>query len=35
MMDAAGFLDRAERYAAARGDENWFKEIYTRKHTWD
>lgn len=23
------FLERAEKYAAARGDEMWFKEIYT------
>lgn len=34
MMDAAGFLNRAERYAAARGDENWFKEVYTRYREW-
>ena len=27
MMD---FLIRAERYAEARGDENWFKYHYTR-----
>ncbi len=23
------FLKRAERYAAARGDEHWFREVYT------
>lgn len=28
-MNAAGFLDRAERYAAARGDEMYFKNLYT------
>lgn len=29
-MDKLGFLIRAERYAQARGDENFFKEYYTR-----
>ena len=24
------FLKRAERYAAARGDDNYFREAYTR-----
>jgi hypothetical protein len=24
------FLKRAERYAEARGDEFWFKDLYTR-----
>jgi len=24
------FLRRAERYAEARGDDLWFKEVYTR-----
>ena len=28
------FLKRAESYAAARGDENWFKEVYTRYREW-
>lgn len=29
-MDKTEFLKRAERYAEARGDGNWFKEVYTR-----
>jgi hypothetical protein len=33
-MDAMGFLDRAERYAAARGDQYWFKERYTTYREW-
>mgnify|MGYP003347831272 FL=1 len=28
------FLIRAEKYAAARGDTNWFKEYYTRYREW-
>ena len=29
-MDKMQFLIRAEKYAAARGDENFFKHWYTR-----
>ena len=29
MNDAMGFLKRAEKYAEARGDENYFREAYT------
>ena len=28
-MDKLDYLIRAEKYAAARGDENWFKQYYT------
>lgn len=28
-MDKFQFLDRAERYCLARGDELWFKNLYT------
>jgi len=28
-MDKIQFLDRAERYCEARGDEMWFKNLYT------
>ena len=28
------FLIRAEKYANARGDENWFKEYYTKYREW-
>ena len=28
------FLIRAERYAMARGDENYFKHWYTRYREW-
>lgn len=33
-MDKLEFLKRAERYAEARGDQNWFKEVYTRYREW-
>lgn len=29
MSEAYKFLERAERYALARGDEMWFKNLYT------
>lgn len=29
MTDAIWFLKRAEKYAEARGDENYFREAYT------
>lgn len=29
-MDKMGFLKRAEDYASARGDGDWFKSYYTR-----
>ena len=28
------FLIRAEKYATARGDENWFKHYYTKYREW-
>jgi hypothetical protein len=28
------FLIRAEKYAGARGDENWFKHYYTKYREW-
>ena len=28
------FLIRAEKYAMARGDENWFKQYYTKYREW-
>ena len=28
------FLIRAEKYAMARGDENWFKHYYTKYREW-
>lgn len=28
-MDAIQFLKRAQDYAHARGDDNWFSQIYT------
>ena len=28
-MDAMQFLKRAEDYAHARGDHNWFRQVYT------
>ena len=30
MIDKMGYLIRAERYAEVRGDENFFKQYYTR-----
>lgn len=33
-MDKLGFLIRAEKYAEARGDENYFKHWYTRYREW-
>ena len=33
-MDKLGFLNRAEKYAEARGDENYFKHWYTRYREW-
>ena len=33
-MDKMQFLIRAEKYAAARGDEDWFKMYYTDYRGW-
>ena len=33
-MDKMGFLKRAQDYCAARNDENWFAEVYTRYREW-
>jgi len=33
-MNSMEFLKRAERYAEARGDQNWFKERYTAYREW-
>jgi len=34
LIDKMEFLKRAEDYTEARGDENWFKEVYTRYREW-